>query len=300
MLSVPCDALRRQGYQFFSTRSSAAVKPCLWCKSDLRSRGACYKYQFYGIESYRCVQMTPTLRCTQRCLYCWRSFEHEVTSEEEIAPEEIVSRIADLQKRAIAGFKVSSDVSLERFSEAARPKHVAISLAGEPTCYSHLPELIDLFHHEGCTTFLVSNGTRPWVLEHCRPTQMYLSLSAPDQEIYRRLCRPKSDASESWERVQESLDLLGGRRSAVRITLIHGINDCSPERYAAMVQDSGAMFVEVKGYMYLGFSRRRMRRENMPEHHEVRRFAEEISKYADYCIADENEKSRVALLRRCA
>lgn len=299
MPSVQCDALRRQGYQFFSPRSSAAVKPCLWCKSDLRGRSACYKHQFYGIESYRCVQMTPTLRCTQRCLYCWRSFEHEVTDEEELPPEEIVSRIADLQKRAIAGFKVSPDVPPERFFEATRPRHVAISLAGEPTCYSHLPELIELLHREGCTTFLVSNGTKPWVLERCHPLQMYVSLSAPDMEIYRRLCRPKIDASECWERIQASLLLLGGRRSAVRITLIRGINDSSPDRYAAMLQDSGATFVEVKGYMYLGYSRRRMRRENMPEHQHVRRFAEEISKYADYSIAGENQKSRVTLLRRC-
>ena len=42
----------------------------------------CYKAQFYGIESHRCVQMTD-LRCNQQCLFCWRSFEHEVVEEEE-------------------------------------------------------------------------------------------------------------------------------------------------------------------------------------------------------------------------
>ena len=91
MPSAPCDALRKQGYLFFSPASSAALKPCLWCKRALTGGDMCYKHQFYGIESHRCVQMTPTLRCNQRCLFCWRSFEHEAAEEEECPPETILA-----------------------------------------------------------------------------------------------------------------------------------------------------------------------------------------------------------------
>ncbi|MHC1626829.1 MAG: 4-demethylwyosine synthase TYW1 [Methanoculleaceae archaeon] len=295
MRSEACEILKKQGYQFFSPRSSAALKPCMWNKRTLRGGEMCYKHRFYGIESHRCVQMTPTLRCTQRCMFCWRSFEHEVKEEEEIDPALLVEKIPALQKRALSGFRASPYVTEERFAGALAPNMVAISLAGEPTCYSYLPEFIDLLNDTGYTTFLVSNGTRPWVLEKCRPFQTYVSLTAPDRETYHSLCRPKGDY---WELVQESLRLLGTRRSAVRITLVRGENDHHPERYARMVQDSGARYVEVKGYMYLGYSRRRLERSNMPEHEEIRRFAGEIAAQSDYEYMDESPISRVVVLER--
>ncbi|HUU75320.1 MAG TPA: 4-demethylwyosine synthase TYW1 [Methanoregulaceae archaeon] len=295
MHSHPCKALRSQGYQFVIPGASAAVKPCLWCKKALKDQGMCYKHQFYGIESHRCVQMTPTLRCNQRCLFCWRSFEHEFPEEAECPPETIIQKIAPLQKKALSGYKVSPYVTAERFSEALDPKHIAISLSGEPTLYSRLPDLVKLCNDKGYTTFLVSNGTQPWVLDMCNPFQMYVSLDAPDRETYKRICRPIGDY---WENIQESLSLLGKRRSAVRITLVQGLNDFSPESYARMVQDSGASYVEVKGYMFLGYSRKRLTREHMPEHAHVRVFAEQIAEHADYHILDENQASRVVCLER--
>ena len=103
----------------------------------------CYKHQFYGIASHRCVQMTPTLRCNQRCLFCWRSFEHEPQEEEECPPETILAGIHKFQKKALAGYNAVLDntVTEEQWQEALDPKHVAISLSGEPTLYSRLPEL---------------------------------------------------------------------------------------------------------------------------------------------------------------
>jgi tRNA wybutosine-synthesizing protein 1 len=257
----------------------------------------CYKHQFYGISSHRCVQLTPTLRCNQRCLFCWRSFEHEPQEEEECLPETILAGIQKFQKKALAGYNAVLDntVTEERWEEALDPKHVAISLSGEPTLYSRLPELIDLFTGKGYTTFLVSNGTNPAMLKRCAPFQMYVSLDAPDPETYHEVCRPLED---TWERVLESLGILRSRRSAVRITLVKGLNDFDPERYAAILQDSGASFVEIKGYMYLGYSRRRLTRENMPEHAEVRSFADKIAATCDYRYKDENKLSRVVVLER--
>jgi len=297
MPSAPCDTLRRQGYQFFSRTSTAALKPCMWCKRALTGGDMCYKHQFYGIASHRCVQLTPTLRCNQRCLFCWRAVEEDVPEEEECPPETIFAGVQKLQKRALAGYNAVLDntVTDERWQEALTPNQVAISLSGEPTLYSQLPELIRLFNSAGYTTFMVSNGTNPVMLSRCHPYQQYVSLAAPDRETYLSLCRPFED---SWDRIRESLALLANRRSAIRVTLVAGLNDFAPERYAALVQDSGARFVEVKGYMYLGYSRNRLTRENMPEHARVRAFAEQIAAACDYQIRDENRLSRVVCLER--
>jgi tRNA wybutosine-synthesizing protein 1 len=297
MRSAPCEALRKQGYQFFSPDSSAALKPCMWCKRALAGGKMCYKHQFYGIASHRCVQMTPTLRCNQRCRFCWRSFEHEVSDEQECPPSMILAGINKLQKKALAGYNsiLDNTVTVERWQEALEPKQIAISLSGEPTLYRQLPELIDLFNQKGYTTFLVSNGTNPGVLTRCHPYQMYVSLDAPDEETYLSLCRP---IENFWEEVKKSLSLLKSRRSAVRITLVKGLNDFYPEQYAGLLQDSGPRFVEVKGYMYLGYSRNRLLRENMPEHQHVRSFAEKIATACDYRIRDENVLSRVVCMER--
>jgi tRNA wybutosine-synthesizing protein 1 len=294
-LSPPCEALRKQGYQFFAPDSSAAVKPCLWCKKALKGGEMCYKHQFYGVDSHRCVQMTPTLRCNHRCLFCWRSFEHEHPAERDCPPEEILSLIPALQKKALSGYKVSPRVTAERFSQALDPRHVAVSLSGEPTLYPFLPELIDLLNTRGYSTFLVSNGTSPWVIERCRPFQLYISLPAPDHDSYLKICRPLDDG---WEHIGESLSLLKDRRSAVRITLVEGLNTQRPDRFGRLLQDSGARYVEVKGYMYLGYSRKRLNRENMPEHSRVKGFAGAIEEWCDYRVTDENPGSRVVLMER--
>jgi tRNA wybutosine-synthesizing protein 1 len=244
--------------------------------------------------------MTPTLRCNQRCLFCWRSFEHEVADEVECPPETILAGIKKLQKKALAGYNAVLDntVTEERWQEALAPRHVAISLSGEPTLYSKLPELVDLFNANGYTTFVVSNGTNPGALARCRPFQQYVSLDAPDKEIYEKTCRPMGDAEEFWSRIRESLVQLREKRSAVRITLVSGLNDTNPEGYARLLQDAGATFVEVKGYMYLGYSRNRLQRYNMPEHEQVRDFAERIAASCDYKIRDENPLSRVICMER--
>ena len=151
MPSDPCKPLQKQGYQFFSKTSSAALKPCMWCKRALAGGEQCYKHQFYGIDSHRCVQMTPTLRCNQRCLFCWRSFEHEPAEMEECSPETILAGLHKYQKKALAGYNAVLDntVTEQRWQEALDPRHVAISLSGEPTLYRQLPELIDLFNEQG-------------------------------------------------------------------------------------------------------------------------------------------------------
>ena len=107
---------------------------------------------------------------------------------------------------------------------------------------------------------------------------MYVSLDAPDEETYISLCRPLDDY---WERVKESLNLLGSRRSAVPDHARQRIERFRPERYRSNPAGSGSMFVEVKGYMYLGYSRKRLVQEIFPEHGLVRSFAEKIAAVCD-------------------
>ena len=52
--------------------SHSGVKVCRWTKSMLRGRGGCYKHAFYGIESHRCMEATPSLACANKCVFCWR------------------------------------------------------------------------------------------------------------------------------------------------------------------------------------------------------------------------------------
>ena len=66
---------------------------------------------------------------------------------------------------------------------------------------------------------------------------MYVSLDAPDRETYMAVCRPLGGLLGTGE---GEPPLLGTRRSAVRITLVKGLNDFAPEKYAAILQDSGA------------------------------------------------------------
>jgi len=59
-----------QGYRIVGSHSG--VKLCRWTKSMLRGRGGCYKHTFYGIESHRCMETTPSLACANKCVFCWR------------------------------------------------------------------------------------------------------------------------------------------------------------------------------------------------------------------------------------
>lgn len=60
------------GIGYHIVGSHSGVKMCRWTKSMLRGRGGCYKHTFYGIESHRCMESTPSLACANKCVFCWR------------------------------------------------------------------------------------------------------------------------------------------------------------------------------------------------------------------------------------
>lgn len=286
--------LTKQGYHIVA---HGAVKPCLWLNRSLRGGDQCYKHHFYGISSHRCVQMTPTLSCNHLCLHCWRPIDEPVAQPKAwIEPKELLDGLLNEQQRFLSGYGGAATTDLPRLEEALRPAHVAISLMGEPTLYPYLDELIREIGRRGLTSFLVTNGTRPDVLENLSPTQLYLSLNAPTEELYQRISNPSSNCL--WNKILDSLSVFKDAhcRTVVRMTLARKLNMINPELYAKLLEQAEPDFVEAKAYMHLGRSRARLSREAMPEHSEILTFAGELAASIGYKLDDDVPLSRVALL----
>ena len=295
------EVLGKQHYRVCGNHSAAKI--CLWTKKSLRGEGVCYKQQFYGILSPRCLQLTPALPyCTHNCVFCWRTTNYGLPDEKTVwdEPEEIVEEAIQAQRQLLSGFGGLPGVDKGKLAEGKTPNQAAISLSGEPTLYPKLGGLLEALHGRGFTTFLVSNGTNPDALKKLSPlpTQLYVSLVAPDKETYRRVCNPTF--SDGWEKVQETLSLFPsfGTKTVVRLTLVKGLNMEDAEGYGRLIAGAEPDFVEAKAFMFLGGSRQRLERDNMPSHEEVKTFAEKISDTSGYRIADEKEDSRVVLLKR--
>ncbi|MEM2337300.1 MAG: 4-demethylwyosine synthase TYW1 [Candidatus Bathyarchaeia archaeon] len=300
------EALKKHKYHIVGRHS--AVKRCRWLYETLIHGRPCYKQKFYGIKTHQCIQMTPALfYCTQRCLFCWRaqSGDLQITWEENMlplwdSPEEIVEGSIKAQLAILSGYKGNPKTDPQKFKEALRPRHAAISLTGEPTLYEPLGELIHAFHKRGFTTFLVSNGTVPSALAKLshEPSQLYISVCAPNKEIYRKVCRPLTQ--NAWEKLNETLEMLKSFScpTAIRITAVRGLNMGNIEEYAKLIEKANPTYVEPKAYMHVGFSRLRLSYENMPSHMEIREFAFKLGEAAGYKVIDESEESRVALLSR--
>ena len=291
--------LLKQKYCF--SGSHACVKTCLWLKKTLRQEGECYKNKFYNIQSHRCVQMTPIVSaCTQNCLYCWRPSDY-MSSESIIdTPKDIVENSIQAQRKLITGFKGNEKVSSKMYLEAYHPKHFAISLAGEPCLYPHLGELIEEIHKKNMTSFLVTNGTMPKKIEDlkCLPTQLYISLSSPNKDLYDSICNPLIE--ENWDNLNKTLELLPKikTRKVLRITLVKNINDSDLEGYSNLIKKASPHFVEVKAYMHLGSSKEKLSYKNMPSHEDVMKFSKKLSDLLGWSVIDEKEDSRVSLLAK--
>jgi tRNA wybutosine-synthesizing protein 1 len=130
------------------------------------------------------------------------------------------------------------------------------------------------------------------------PTQLYVTVAAPNAEVYRRLMVPKSD--NEWKKLHETLELLPSlkTRTVVRHTLVDGWNLGWEEDYAALDTMASPMFVECKAYMFVGESRLRLTVDNMPSHPMIREFSGRLADRLGYKIASEREDSRVCLLTR--
>jgi tRNA wybutosine-synthesizing protein 1 len=298
--------LKKHRYHLVGKHS--AVKRCKWLYESLIHDRSCYKQKFYGIKSHQCIQMTPSLfYCTQQCLFCWRaqSGDLQVKWDEMELPdwdsaEEVAQESLKAQAKILTGYNGHPKINWKKFTEALTPKHVAISLAGEPTLYENLGVLIRTFHHKGFTTFLVSNGTIPSRFTELseEPTQLYISVCAPNEKIFKRVCRPQ--IPKAWEKLNETLRLLPSFRcpTVTRMTLVKGRNMKVMDGYADLVEKAEPTYIEAKAYMHIGFSGLRLDYNNMPSHGEVKDFATHLEENTGYKIIDEAVESRVVLLSK--
>ena len=223
---------------------------------------------------------------------------NELAIEEEDDPVEILDGCINGQRKLITGYKGDERCSREMWNEAYEPNQVAISLSGEPTLYSRLGEFIAECHRRNMTTFVVSNGLQPEVLENLDPlpTQLYITVAAPNREIYGKLCVPL--VKNGWEKLRESLEVMASldTRTVIRHTLVDGWNIGWEKEYAALDRLADPLFIEPKGYVFVGYSRERMTMDNMPKYEKVREFGESLGHELGYQILDEAPESRVLVL----
>ncbi len=298
--------LKKQQYALFG---HSAVKICHYTKSSIISNKTCYKQKFYGIQSHRCIQMSPASSfCDQKCTYCWRPTHtfipqiqdvHGNTDVELDAPEEIAGESIRAQTKQLSGIGGRKEFNKVKFEQSKEPRHVAISLTGEPTLYPKLPELIQEYHKKGISTFVVSNALHPEVLEKLiasPPTQLYLSIDTARPEVHYSLNKPQ--LKDSWERLNRSIELLPKipTRRVIRITGVKGKNLSDAQAFAELIKKGSPDFVEIKAYMHVGFSQFRLPKEAMPTMEEIEAFADEVNKHLGYTKRAMDKDSLVVLL----
>ena len=294
--------LQKQRYHIVGEHGG--VKTCHWTKESLLRDRSCYKGTFYGVKSHTCMQMSPVVdQCNLACTYCWREPHMDTLELTDQDPLELLYESVRAQRRLLSGFGGNDKVPKEKFLEAQDPKHVAISLNGEPTLYTRLGEYMDLCHKHGMTTMLVTNGTLPKVLENLDtlPTQLYVSVDAPNKQVFDNVCRPKWN-SGAWNQFEKTIDLLPSldTRIVCRHTLMKGVNMSSShiKEFAELDNRADPDFIEAKGYVYVGHSRENLSMENMPSHDDILSFSNELAPQVNRDVLSESRPSRVALIGR--
>ncbi|MEK6815994.1 MAG: 4-demethylwyosine synthase TYW1 [Nanoarchaeota archaeon] len=293
----------RQHYKIVGNHS--AVKLCSWTKKSIRGEGVCYKQKFYPefVQSHRCLQMSPSACwCCNRCIMCWRSIEKTLGNTmdgiELDEPKDIIKGAISAQKTLLNGYPGWDKTDMKKWKEAQTPTSAAISLIGEPTAYPRISELIEEFHKNKINTFLGTNGQFPERLDGMtEPNQFYISVDAADKKTCKLVDRPAFP--DFWERLNKSLELMNSFkcRKVIRLTLVKGMNMIDPEGYAKLIKKAGEPLVEVKAYMHIGESQKRLPRSAMPSHDEVKEFGSRIAKILGYELSGEQAASRVVLLK---
>jgi len=306
-------ALKKEGYRLIGTHS--AVKLCRWTKHQLRGRGGCYKHTHYGITSYQCMEATPSLACANKCVFCWRHHKNPVgrewrwkTDDPKMIVEEAVNMHVDMIKetRGIPG------IQMDRWAEAHKVRHCALSLVGEPIMYPRINELLHELHERKISTFLVTNGQHPQAINDLVPiTQLYVSVDASTPESLEAVDRPLF--KDAWDRLKTSLSCLKnkGQRTVARLTVVKGWNSDEIGGYARLIALGHCSLVEVKGVTFCGKSdASNLNMSNSPWHHEVLQFTKLLLKelnaireggddlMPEYDLACEHKHSCSVLLAR--
>jgi len=305
------ESLKKQHYGIVGNHS--AIQICRWTKKSLIDKGECFKQKFYGIKSHLCCQMSCcAVFCQNKCLHCWRAIEltegKDMEKKKIDKPNEIINGCIKQQRKLLSGFKGNEKVNKKKLKEAQEPMQFAISLTGEPTLYPKIGELISELRKKGKTSFLVTNGLNPEVLRKLNknkqlPTQLYLSLNSPNKRLYNKWHNSKT--KNAWKKFNKTLSIFPKlkTRKVIRMTLVKGINSNMKEEmikeYAELIKKAKSDFLEIKGYMSVGFARNRkgMGYDAMPTYEEIKDYSKKIAKFLpNHKILDEHEFSRVVLI----
>lgn len=303
--------LEKQQYRIVGSNKHSAVKVCHWTKASISGKNVCYKQKFYGIDCHRCAEVSPAVMwCNNRCSFCWRTMEYydpkHMDQHKLDDPRILINGFIEQRRKLINGFKGKPGVDIKKFEESLVPNHWAISLSGEPTLYARLPEMIYIIRTEykPKSVFLVTNGQNPDMLlrlekEDGLPTQLYISMNAPNKELYFSVNKPIE--KDYWGRYLRSLDIMrtlkGKTRTVLRMTLIKNHNMSNPEQYAELFRRADPDYIEVKAYVHVGYSRKRLNYTNSPTHNEIKLIANEfISCWPELKVIDEKADSRIVLL----
>ncbi len=312
MLTVDPSIVAEMRKKSYGVWNHSAVQICSWTKKAILNEGTCYKNKFYGIDTHRCMEMTPmSVFCTNNCIYCWRPMEFmkrvNIKPEDVDDPRDIYEHLLEERKKLLTGFWGNDKADKKLLEEAMLPNHFAISLSGEPTLYPKLPELIKFLRNlpQTKSIFIVTNGQEPDMIkrlidEDALPTQLYLSITAPNADMYKKISVPSYP--DAWDRLMRTMEILRDApvRKVARMTMIKGLNmdeNMIPE-YVGLLERMNPHFVEVKAYMFLGYSMHRLKWENMPTHEEIREYSERLvseSGWMEYM--DEQVPSRIVVLK---
>lgn len=95
------------GIVFLVVRDILLLKFVIGLKKSILNEGFCYKEKFYGIESHRCLQMSPAVPfCHQKCSFCWRDLSLTKTKwvGDYDDPKTIIQDAIHAQNKLLCGF----------------------------------------------------------------------------------------------------------------------------------------------------------------------------------------------------
>eukprot|EP01004_Peranema_trichophorum_P002411 NODE_1472_length_1939_cov_59.413546_g1248_i0.p1 GENE.NODE_1472_length_1939_cov_59.413546_g1248_i0~~NODE_1472_length_1939_cov_59.413546_g1248_i0.p1 ORF type:complete len:569 (+),score=90.16 NODE_1472_length_1939_cov_59.413546_g1248_i0:61-1767(+) len=294
--------LAEQGYRMVGTHSG--VRLSRWTKSSLRGRGACFKRTFYGIRSYETLEMTPSLACGNKCVFCWKHAGTPVTSQwiwQSDDPKYIAEEVINAHLIMINTMSDVQGVKPNRLLDAQKVRYCEFSLVGEPLLYPYINQLIGEMHKRLICTLLYTNGMFPQQLANlCNVTQLVLTVAAPTPQTMKSIERPIFD--DYWERFQASLDIIATKsfRTVLRLVLIKQWNDSHFDDYARIINRAKPDFVEIKSVIYCGKTESLTLDDNVPKHDELLNFARALCMKNElssmYALSCEHEHSSCVLL----
>jgi len=196
------------------------------------------------------------------------------------------------------------DDIMQAHGEAMIPNHAAISLDGEVMMYPYMSDLIKEFKDRRMTTFIVTNGTLPNRIENLEtlPSQLYVTLPAPNDHIYKKTCRPM--IKNSWNKMMKTLELMESleTRTLIRLTAVKdlNINEQLVKEYAKLVEKANPNFFEIKGFTLQAKAlliNERLKSQNpvkayFPEFDYLKEIAAHFEEISGYSLIYTNEASR--------